>query len=103
MKPPSTGPIAPAMAENPAQVPIARPRSCSANEAPMMASEHGINSAAPIPCTARAATSCAALAAKPHHTEAAANIAMPITKVPRRPNRSPSAPPISTSAARHSV
>ena len=60
MKPPSSGPIAAEIAEKPAQVPIALPRSASSNEAPMIASEHGISSAAPAPCTARAPDNCVA-------------------------------------------
>jgi hypothetical protein len=50
--------MAAAMAEKPAQVPMARPRSSSGNAAPMMASEQGMSSAAPAPCAARAAISC---------------------------------------------
>src|ERR1044072_644428 len=70
---PSTGPNAAEIAEKAAQVPIALPRSSSSNVAPMIASEHGIKSAAPAPCTARAAISCAMLGLKPHHHEDAAN------------------------------
>src|SRR5262245_50077411 len=103
MKPPMGGPAAADMAEKPAQVPIARPRSSSSNAAPMIASEHGIKSAAPTPCTARAASSCAALAARPHHSDAAAKIAVPMMKTRRRPSRSPAAPPISRNALSESV
>ena len=103
IQPPSSGPTAAAMADDPAQVPIARPRSCSSNEAPMIASEHGIRRAAPMPCTARAAMSCVTLGLTAHHTEAAAKMVTPMTNTRRRPKWSPAAPPTRMSAATQSV
>ena len=57
MTPPSSGPIASAIAETPAQIPIAIPRSRGGNVAEMIESVAGIISAAPTPWTARAAIS----------------------------------------------
>src|SRR5882757_131089 len=48
-QPPNRGPPPAAIADAPDQMPIAAPRSFSPNAAPMMANEHGINSAAPTP------------------------------------------------------
>src|SRR5580692_2582098 len=52
---------------------------------------------------ARARINCAMLCDKPHQIDAAAKIAMPTTKMRRRPNRSPAAPPVKTNADRQSV
>ena len=49
-QPPITGPIAVVIALNPDQVPMARPRSFSANELLMIARLPGTSSAAPNPC-----------------------------------------------------
>jgi hypothetical protein len=65
---------------------MALPRPASGNEAPMSASEHGIRSAAPMPCIARAIINWVTLGEKAHHTEAMAKMAMPMTKTRRRPN-----------------
>ena len=92
-----------AIAEKPAQVPIARPRSASGKAAPMSASEQGMSSAAPAPWTARAAIRSVTVWARPHASEAAANSAMPTMNTRRRPNRSPAAPLTSRKAARQSV
>ncbi len=50
-----SGPIASASAETPAQIPIAWPRCFGGNVATMIESVAGFISAAPTPCTARAA------------------------------------------------
>src|SRR6202035_1523061 len=52
---------------------------------------------------ARAKINCAMLGDKPHQIDAAAKIAMPTTKMRRRPNRSPAAPPVTSYADRHNV
>ncbi len=65
----------------------------------MIESVAGLISAAPIPCTTRAAISSVPLPANPHHSEASVNTAMPITNSSRRPYASPSLPPISMNAA----
>src|ERR671934_85856 len=54
MIPPSRGPIARAIADTPAQMPIAVPRSRTAKVAEMIERVDGIISAAPIPWMARA-------------------------------------------------
>ena len=56
--PPITGPIAAVIAVKPDQVPMARPRVSSGNDALISARLPGTSSAAPTPCTARAAISC---------------------------------------------
>ena len=75
----------------------------SSNDAPISASEHGISSAAPKPCTARARISWATFGDNPHHSDAAAKIPTPAIKILRRPKRSAAAPPISKNADRQSV
>ena len=63
--PPTTGPIASAIALTPAHVPIALPRSCGGKALEMIDSVAGIMNAAPTPCAARPATSQASLCEKP--------------------------------------
>ncbi len=63
--PPTTGPIASASAETPAHVPIARPRSAGGKAFVTIESVAGIMNAAPMPCTARLATSHVSFGAKP--------------------------------------
>ena len=82
----SSGPIADAMAEKPAHVPIALPRSSLSNDAPINANEQGIRSAAPNPWIARARINWEMVGENPHHRDAAANILMPTIKILRRPN-----------------
>src|SRR5262245_54447090 len=91
------------IALKPDQVPIALPRSPSANDALMIARLPGTRSAPPSPCTARAAMSSLMLDARPHHTEAAVNSATPIANTRLRPKRSPAAPPTSSSADKKSA
>ena len=55
--PPTTGPIASASADTPAQVPIALPRSSGGKVTVMIESVAGIMNAAPTPWTARPAIS----------------------------------------------
>jgi hypothetical protein len=59
----------------------------------------GGSSAPPIPCSSRAKISASALGATAHKSEAAVNQAVPITKMRRRPMRSPSEPPSRISEA----
>ncbi len=56
-QPPSTGPAAPVIAAQAAQVPMALPRASPSNTLPMMARLAGTSRAAPTPCKARAAIS----------------------------------------------
>ena len=55
IRPPTSGPIASASAETPAQMPIALPRSRGGKVAVMIESVAGFISAPPTPCTTRAA------------------------------------------------
>ncbi len=64
----------------------------------MIESVEGFMSAAPIPCTTRAAISTLALPASPQPREERVKIASPTTKINRRPSRSASFPPVSMSA-----
>ena len=66
----------------------------------MIASDPGVSSAPPMPCTTRAAISTRTFGARPHSSEAAANQVTPIRNTRRRPNRSPSEPPSRISEAR---
>ena len=63
----------------------------------------GVNSAPPAPCTARAATSTPIDGARAAAAEPAVKTATPIVNIRRRPNRSPSAPPVKSSTAKLSV
>ena len=65
MRPPTRGPIASAIAETPAQIPIAMPRCRGGKVAVMIDSVAGFMSAAPAPCTTRAPISQPALVARP--------------------------------------
>ena len=98
-----TGPTAAVMPLNADQVPIAAPRSVSGKVALSSARLPGTNNAAPIPCTERAAISWPTVLDSPHSTEAAVKRPTPIMKMRRRPKRSPSAPPTSSSEARNSA
>jgi len=60
----------------------------------------GITSAAPHPCTARAAISQPMLGDSEHAAEAAENRPRPATYMRRRPKRSPSAAPVISSTAK---
>ena len=100
MIPPSSGPIASAIAETPAQMPIAIPRSRAAKVAVMIESVAGIISAAPTPCTARAPISSGALDERPQASDESVKTTRPIVKISRRPSRSPSLPPVSRSDAK---
>jgi hypothetical protein len=93
--PPTSGPIASASAETPAQIPIAVPRWHGGKVAVMIESVAGFIRAAPTPCTVRAAISEVAPAARPHHREAPVKITSPAMKIARRPSRSASLPPLS--------
>ena len=60
----------------------------------------GAASAAPIPCTALAPTSCQRASDSPAASDAAANSARPLTSTRRRPNRSAARPPSSRNPPR---
>ena len=77
-QPPRTGPKAVVIALAADHVPMARPRSCSGNDALKMARLPGTRSAAPTPCTARAITSCRTSRASPQALDAAAKSTIPL-------------------------
>src|ERR671926_1669524 len=64
-KPPTTGPMASASALTPAQVPMARPRSCGGKALAMIDSVAGIMNAGPTPWAARPAMSQASVVDRP--------------------------------------
>ena len=83
-----------------AEDPERRPARLGGNAALSSASASGITSAAPAPCTARAAISLPTLCASAHAAEAATNRPSPAANMRRRPNRSPSAAPVISSTAK---
>ena len=97
--PPTSGPIARAIAETPAQMPIAVPRCRGGNVAVMIDSVAGFISAPPRPCTTRAPIRKLPLGASPQARLAAVKTASPIMKINRRPRKSASLPPVSMNAA----
>ena len=102
-RPPTSGPIASASAETPAQIPIAAPRCLGGKVAEMIDSVAGFISAAPAPWTTRATISISPVSARPHQSDAAVKMTIPMTKMRRRPYASASLPPISISAAKVSA
>ena len=102
-QPPISGPSASAIADTPAQVPIALPRSSGGNALAMIDSVPGIMNAAPTPWTAREATSQPSVGAKPIVAEATAKTTTPNRNIRRRPKMSPSRPPVTSSTANVSV
>ncbi len=83
--PPTSGPIASASADTPAQIPIAVPRWWSGKVAAMIDRVAGFMRAAPTPWSTRAAISSLLVSARPHQSDAVVKTAMPITKISRRP------------------
>lgn len=92
-QPPRNGPSAPATPPSPDQAPMARERSSGRKEASRMASEPGVSSAPPTPCSALAATRAPMPGASPQRSEATANQPTPKRNTRLRPSRSPSEPP----------
>ena len=80
-EPPTSGPIASASAETPAQMPIAVPRCRAGKVAVMIESVAGIISAAPTPCTTRAPISISGPVASPQASDAAVKTARPATNI----------------------
>jgi hypothetical protein len=96
--PPMTGPVATPRPVMPPQIPIAAPR-FSAGNAPLISVRvSGTSIAAPAPCTTRAAMSIPALDEVAATAEPTTNVSRPSTYMRRRPNRSPSAAPVSIRA-----
>ena len=101
--PPTSGPIATAAPVVAPQSPNAVPRSAPWKALASSASEVANISAPPTPCTARARLSASGLSARPQASEAMVKTTRPATKISRRPNRSASEPPVSSSAASESA
>ena len=86
MTPPIAGPSARPSAPIPPEMPIAVVRSrASVNVAAMIASPAGITSAAPSPCTARAAISRPALPARPAASDESVKMTRPARNIRRLP------------------
>ena len=92
-QPPTNGPTAPASPPSPDQAPTAGARSSGRKLAWIRASDAGVRSAAPTPCSTRAATSTSIVGAAAQPTDATPNQTEPMRNNRRRPKRSPSAPP----------
>ena len=98
IRPPTSGPIARASADTPAQMPIAVPRWRAGNVATMIDSVAGFIRAAPTPWTTRAPISTSGPFASPQRNDEPMKIRRPMTKIRRRPKRSASFPPVSMKA-----
>jgi hypothetical protein len=68
-----------------------------------MDSVPGINRAAPMPCTPRAAISSRLLEASPHASDDTVKMASPARNIRFRPYRSPRMPPVSSNEANAST
>ncbi len=101
--PPTSGPMATASPAIPDHAPSATPRRSRETAALKRVSVNGVTIAAPNPCTERAAMSQSADGASAAAAEAAVKIPMPIMNMRLRPNRSPSAAPVSRKTANVSV
>jgi len=98
--PPTSGPPRTAMPVTPLKIPIAQARRSGGKAALRSASESGITSAAPAPCTARAAISQPTPGASAHAADAATNRPSPAANRRLRPYRSPSAAAVINSTAK---
>ena len=101
--PPTTGPASTAIPVTLLKMPSAQALRSGGKAADSSASASGSISAAPAPCTALAATSAPAFGARAHAAEAAVNRPTPAASMRRRPSRSPTAAPVSSSTAKVSV
>src|ERR1700733_6220508 len=97
--PPTSGPMATARPPIAPHAPRARPLRCGGTAADSRVRVSGIRIAAPTPCTARAATSHPMLGASAAAADPAVNRPRPPVKSRRRPYRSPSVAPVSSSTA----
>jgi hypothetical protein len=96
-RPPSEGPSAVPTADIVPRSPIAAPVLSFATVSPTNAIVSASMTAAPRPCSARAATSIQSVGARPHRAEAAVNTMMPALSSLLRPATSPSRPTLTTS------
>ena len=97
--PPTTGPAATARPAMPPHSPIAMPRFSAGKASLISVSVNGMTTAAPAPCTARAAISAVTLGESAAAADAAVKRTSPSVNIRRRPNRSPSAAPVSRKQA----
>jgi hypothetical protein len=98
--PPTTGPLSTARPVTPLKIPSALARLSGGKAALSCVRASGITSAAPAPCTPRAAISQPGSGASAHAADAAANRVSPAVNMRRRPKRSPSAAPVISSTAK---
>ena len=82
------------------KMPIAAPRFSGGNAWDSSARPSGISSAAPAPCTARAAISVPTSGASAQAADASENSTSPAANQVRRPNRSPSPAAVISSTAK---
>src|SRR6266571_1322011 len=101
--PPTSGPMAMASPPTPPQAPNASPRRSGETAAERMVRVRGVTMAPPTPCAARATIRAPMLGASAAAADPAVNTARPIANIRLRPNRSPSAAPVSKSTAYVSV
>jgi hypothetical protein len=98
--PPTTGPAATARPVIPPHKPMAMPRFSTGKAALIRVRVRGITMAAPAPCSPRAAMRVPTLGATAAAAEAAVKTARPRQNMRLRPNRSPSAAPVSSRQAK---
>ena len=103
MPPPMTGPSATPRPPIAPHSPSARPRRSGAVTLASRVSVSGMTIAPPTPCTARAAISTPMLGASAAAALASGEHGQPDASSRRRPNRSPSAAPVSRNTAKLSV
>ena len=101
--PPTRGPTATASPPSAPQMPRATLRRAAGTPAERRVKESGTMSAPPAPWRARAATRTSMLGARAAAADEAVNSASPTMNIRRRPKRSPSAAPVSSSTAKLSV
>jgi len=101
--PPTSGPIATPRPLTPPQIPSAIPRRAGKTASASSVSVSGSTIAAPSPCNARAAISASVLPDTAAPALARVKMASPTANIRRRPSRSPSAAPVSSSTANVNV
>ena len=84
-------------------VPNALPISCGGNRSRISPKPCGIMIAAKRPCTTRATIRLSGDQATAHRSEAVMKPTIPMSRIRRRPNMSPSRPPVSSPTASASV
>ncbi len=103
MAPPTSGPMAIASPATPPHAPSATARRSGRTLADRMVRLSGVISAPPTPWMARARMSSLDVEERAAYADPAVNRTMPMMNMRLRPNRSPSAAPVSSSTAKVSV